>query len=1237
MLNKRIIINQSLLALVFSFLFITSLYPQSIKKITVQLKWKHQFQFAGFYTAIQKGYYTQKGLSVSLIEGNPSIISTDVLFNGTADFSVDMPSVLIERVKGKKVVVLAAILQHSPVGLFSLKNRNIQTVHDLINKRVMLPNRPNTEILALLKHEGMELSDIQIIKLETGIDRLLDGTADVTTGYITELPYTFKKAGQAFNVILPEQYGLDFYGDCLYTSSDLIRKNPKVVKDFLEATLKGWQYALDHQDEIINLIYNQYSHRLSKEQLKQEAEAMTKLMLPRFIEIGHMNPYRWEKIAQTYAELGLISSNFNLNGFMYSSDRHPRLEWLYLVLGILGGFSVFYLGMKIWQKQLHKGVSIQIQKHRELQKNYREIFNSTSDAIFIHDAGTGRILEVNQSMLKMYGYNKVSEVLSPQYVKENFAGPPYDFEKAMEKLNLARNVGPQMFTWLTRKKNGETFWVDITLRKAVINGEERILAVVRDINERKMAEKALSDSESKYQTIFNAADEAIFIFDAEHLHLLEINDSVLKLFGYSDKNVLIGKKFDDLDFNGDDRQHGLEQIRQYFNQTIETGYVSFEWNLKKLDGSTFWASVSLRHYTSGEYNRILAIVNNIENYRQMNERIRINMETQRALLESLPGLAMLLNHELKVIEVNQKMCSFIGYERQAILSMPFSSFFPAALFKFWDKNLKKVLERKLSVSFENEKENRYYINYLTPLFDQQNNIEMVAIFILDISERRIIENYNSRLAAAVEHTPDGISIISKEDVVEYINTSFSQILEISKEEVIGRSPKYLMEDAGDPEIYKNIRQTINKGEIWRGYVPHSLKSGEKLEFQTSVAPILIHGELLGMVSIHKDDTQLRSLEADLRQAQKIEAIGNLAGGIAHDFNNILTGIMGYTELAQLKVTNGDPVFRDLEKVYTSALRAKDLVDQILTFSRKTEPTKSPIKLKVVIEEVLKLLTSVIPSSIKLVTELDSEAMILANPIQIHQIIMNLCTNAFQAMTDQKGIMTLRLSDQKPSDQDTNNSRAMVILEISDNGVGMDGTTLEKIFEPYFTTKKPGEGTGLGLSVVLGIVKNHQGDIKVKSNPGKGSTFTVILPVYKGSESISDAQEKKLKKIHNSAIRIFFLDDEKVITALVKNYFQTKGYIIQVSNDPHDVINLGEKILQDYDILITDMTMPEINGREVIHAVKQISQDFPVILCSGYMMEKNNKHEEFIEDVFIAKPLVLDELEKQILLLTGTGT
>jgi len=378
----------------------------------------------------------------------------------------------------------------------------------------------------------------------------------------------------------------------------------------------------------------------------------------------------------------------------------------------------------------------------------------------------------------------------------------------------------------------------------------------------------------------------------------------------------------------------------------------------------------------------------------------------------------------------------------------------------------------------------------------------------------------------------------------------------------------------------------------------------------------------------------KDLELKLRQSQKMEAIGTLAGGIAHDFNNILGVMMGYTEMSLEESDQDGPVHRRLTEVLSAGLRARDLIHQILTFSRQEELDLQPLNLGSVVKEVIKLLRASLPASIAIRLDLDDNAGIVrANLSQVHQVLMNLCTNAAHAMRDNGGTLAISLAavpagSSLPGQDGSVSPVAHVRLSVADQGHGIPPEILDKVFDPFFTTKGPDEGTGMGLAMVHGIVTGHGGIVTVDSEVDKGTRFDILLPV---AEALDQAllRVQSLIAPHRGG-RALFVDDEVPLAVIGGEMLETMGFTVDVETDPKAAWERFRAAPQDFDLVITDQTMPGITGADLTKQILALRPDIPVIMCTGFSDEMTpDRAKEMGLKGFLLKPVLKKDLAATI--------
>ncbi len=496
------------------------------------------------------------------------------------------------------------------------------------------------------------------------------------------------------------------------------------------------------------------------------------------------------------------------------------------------------------------------------------------------------------------------------------------------------------------------------------------------------------------------------------------------------------------------------------------------------------------------------------------------------------------------------------------------------------------------------------------------------------------------LINVLESMREGILVLDTGFCYTYWNRSMEGISGLPREKALGKKAWEAF-----PFLEKNIKSAMESAMMGEVITDEELKyrlpeggSGWTVE---SYYPLRdTEGNISGIVGVIEDITDKKKnrdekekLEKQLQRAQKLETIGTLAGGIAHDFNNILTPILGYTDMALSSVPESDPIHRDLEEIFNGANRARDLVRQILTFSRQSESEKKPLNLSVIVKEALKLMRSSIPSTIQIRSIIDpSCGKILADATQMHQLIVNLCTNAFQAMEDRGGVLTVELKQanidsSKAGYYHNLNEGEYLKLSVMDTGEGMSQKTMERVFEPFFTTKEAGKGTGMGLSIVHGIVKGHNGEVTFSSIKGEGSTFTVYLPVMKGEQEV---EEESMESLPGGDESIMLVDDDRLVSGVLSKILSRLGYSVEVNNSSVDALGSFRRNPDGYDLVITDLTMPDMTGTGLAERLGECDPGIPVILITGYgdKIPDDTGKGSTIREV-IAKPVRMHHLASKV--------
>ncbi len=495
-----------------------------------------------------------------------------------------------------------------------------------------------------------------------------------------------------------------------------------------------------------------------------------------------------------------------------------------------------------------------------------------------------------------------------------------------------------------------------------------------------------------------------------------------------------------------------------------------------------------------------------------------------------------------------------------------------------------------------------------------------------------------RLQLLIDNLPAQISYVNFEEKYILVNREFEKSFGQKRDQIIGKSMKEILGSENYNKTKSHIENAIS-GRSDRFEFSFTTKKKIKKYYEINyVSETGIKGNINGFYTLTIDVTQKKQAEEErlrlkdrLRQAQKMEAIGTLSGGIAHDFNNILSGIFGFSQLVDSHINEPDQVKAYNQKIFEGAQRASSLIQQILSFSRQTKYSKQPLCLFVILKEALSLIRSTIPSTIEIKEILRSKAMVMADPTQMHQVIMNLCTNAYHAMGNNGGVLTVTLDEKELLENKLQGNISYsqgkyLRIEISDTGPGIDDKIKEKIFDPYFTTKEIGDGTGLGLAVVDGIVKKHNGFIEFKTKRGIGTSFQIYLPIITRTLNNSAEPEKNDEEELIFSEKIMLVDDEHAIVETLQAILSKKGYQISTFNNGESALKAFSKNPDQFDLIITDMTMPKMTGDTLSIEALKIRADIPIIICTGY--HENFTEAEAIEKgikKYVCKPVVGSKL------------
>lgn len=635
-------------------------------------------------------------------------------------------------------------------------------------------------------------------------------------------------------------------------------------------------------------------------------------------------------------------------------------------------------------------------------------------------------------------------------------------------------------------------------------------------------------------------------------------------------------------------------------------------------------------------------------HRQTEAALRESEERYTALFDRSLDCVFLTDFDGRFLDANQASLDLLGYQRADLARLTLASLLtedqlPLAFRLIEEIKTTGQQNRPAEFRLRGKDGRQIHVETQSSLMYREGKPVAIQGIARDLTARKRAEESNFRLATAVEQAAETIVITDANATILYANPAFENISGYTRAEAIGQNPRILKSGKQDAGFYREMWETLKRGEVWTGHFINKRKDGSLYEEEATISPIRdALGAIVSYVAVKRDATREVELESRLRESQKMEAIGTLAGGIAHDFNNILAAIFGYTNLLEWDLRADPEAMEKLGQIMQAGNRAKELVQQILTFGRRQALERQIIRLNNTVKEATKLLRASLPANIQIECNLASNApTVLADATQMYQVLLNLGTNALHAMGGQPaGQLTITLEAIQPDKnllQAHSELRAIPYarLTVADTGHGMDAKTLERIYEPFFTTKPVGKGTGLGLAVVHGIVRSHDGVITVESQPGQGTTFRLYLPAQMEDEFLAGMPPGTMPL--GQGQRILVVEDEAALATLYQRLLKALQYDSTSTNQPSEAIAWVREDPAQFDLVITDLTMPEMNGLEAARQIRALRADLPIIMATGYKATVTQKQlkEAGICELY-EKPISMTTIAEALHRVLGKG-
>ena len=795
-------------------------------------------------------------------------------------------------------------------------------------------------------------------------------------------------------------------------------------------------------------------------------------------------------------------------------------------------------------------------------------------------------------------------------------------------INKARESGESFAgEILDKRKDGTAYWNDLTLHP--IRDEQgqllHVVGVSRDVSERQRAQTALMNSQQRLAELINNLDGIVWEADAQTFRMTFVSHQAERILGYAVAEWVAEPMFWQEHIHPEDRDR---VVRFCMKETRELRDHSFRYRMIAADGRSVWFDDRVKvSAKDGKPHLIHGVMVDITELKQA----EAELSSLATILERTGEMARVGGWELDLLSGTL----FWTREIYRIHELdPGTVPTVDTAIQYYAPEARPVIRHAVEAGIAHGKPWDLELPFVTAkgraiwvrtqgsvVMEDGKAVRLMGAF-QDITERKLVELTSARLAAIVDYSNDAILSRAMDRTILTWNAAAERMFGYSASEAIGQSASFIIPPDREAEAAEKRRLLDSTGLALPYDTVRITKSGQRVDVSITQSPIKnASGEVIGVSITFRDITARKqaeaaraSLEAQLRESQKMEAIGTLAGGIAHDFNNIIAAILGNVDLATMDAEGQPPVLESLVEIRKASTRARDLVQRILSFSRRQPSERRMTSLVSVVDESVRLLRTVLPGRLTLEVACASDVPeVPADAHHLEQVILNLVTNAMQALAGEKGRIAIRLdttvldaalAQAQPAlgALFARHAGRVVTLSVSDDGPGMDRQTMSRIFEPFFTTKSVGSGTGLGLSVVHGIVQEHDGAIVVESQLGKGATFTIYLPVIAASPSTDEPQPSAVHADHGNGVHILYLDDEAALVSVIKRVLERRGYRISGFTDQQQALDALRADAAAYDLVVSDYNMPDITGLDVARAVRDIRPDLPVVIATGFIDE-----------------------------------
>jgi two-component system cell cycle sensor histidine kinase/response regulator CckA len=840
---------------------------------------------------------------------------------------------------------------------------------------------------------------------------------------------------------------------------------------------------------------------------------------------------------------------------------------------------------------------------RESENRFRTLFENSAISIIVHDPATRAIVHANRRAVESYGLASFAELQRNEF----WGDPPYSRADAERLIQRAAAEGPQRFEWKNRSRSGNVFWEDVLLNPIVLDGKPCVMAVAYDITARKEAEAALATEAIRRRILVEQSHDGIVVLD-QHGRVVEANQRYAQMLGYTMDEV---RQLHVWDW---DARYERAQIEQMM-QTIGPSGAHFETQHRRKDGTVFEVELSNNGAVIDGQKLIFCVCRDISQRKQAERALRERELQLRLFIEHSPAAIAMFDNTMHYLCHSKRWLLDYNLGERDLVGLSHYEVFPE-IPERWrqihQRCLAGAVEKSDADPFQRANGTQDWVHWeIHPWRNTDDQIGGLIIFSEVITARvqaqAALQASEERFRRVVESAPEAI-FIRTGATFAYVNAAALKLFgATAPEQLLGRPVlDRFQAESRSPALERIQRLDTDQEPTLSANRTLLRLDGQAVPVILSAVPFNYQEQRSALV-FARDMSEHKQLEAQFRQAQKLEAIGQLAGGVAHDFNNILAATMMHLGLLQMNPALDAETRQTLKELEEENRRAVTLTRQLLMFSRRSALDVKPVNLNELVANLLKMLTRLIGENIDLRSEGQAGLpLVEADAGMLEQVLMNLIVNARDAMP-QGGRITIRTTgaEIKSKQADLNVNRRpgrFVCLAVSDVGCGMDTEILKRIFDPFFTTKEAGKGTGLGLATVHGIVAQHKGWVEVESRVGKGSTFHVFLPALANGQKVI-APESETTTLHRGGETILLVEDDPRVRLTTGQFLRLLGYRVYDAANGHEALKLWELHGANVDLLFTDMIMPEgLTGLELAEQLQRRKPGLKVIISSGYSHE-----------------------------------